>query len=253
MIDYMLNSIIVTKTWREVLMLEYSMLYPKTTSSRRAVSMDGMWKFRLDEGEIGEKEGWVDGIPGKEMIPVPASFQDFYTDKDIREYTGDMWYEKDMFVPGEWEGKDILIRFGAATHRAVVYVNGVRITEHEGGFLPFCADVTQVVRYNAYNKVVVKVNNELTVTNIPCGQTITLPNGKKMTKPYFDFFNYSGLQRSVYLMAIPAESVFDVDLDYELADADAKIHYSVKTTGKHRVCLALYDEDGKLADRKSVV
>lgn len=228
-------------------MLEYSMLYPKTTSSRRAVSMDGMWKFRLDEGEIGEKEGWVDGIPGKEMIPVPASFQDFYTDKDIREYTGDMWYEKDMFVPGEWEGKDILIRFGAATHRAVVYVNGVRITEHEGGFLPFCADVTQVVRYNAYNKVVVKVNNELTVTNIPCGQTITLPNGKKMTKPYFDFFNYSGLQRSVYLMAIPAESVFDVDLDYELADADAKIHYSVKTTGKHRVCLALYDEDGKLA------
>lgn len=247
MIDYMLNSIIVTKTWREVLMLEYSMLYPKTTSSRRAVSMDGMWKFRLDEGEIGEKEGWVDGIPGKEMIPVPASFQDFYTDKDIREYTGDMWYEKDMFVPGEWEGKDILIRFGAATHRAVVYVNGVRITEHEGGFLPFCADVTQVVRYNAYNKVVVKVNNELTVTNIPCGQTITLPNGKKMTKPYFDFFNYSGLQRSVYLMAIPAESVFDVDLDYELADADAKIHYSVKTTGKHRVCLALYDEDGKLA------
>ena len=243
----MLNSIIVTKTWREVLMLEYSMLYPKTTSSRRAVSMDGMWKFRLDEGEIGEKEGWVDGIPGKEMIPVPASFQDFYTDKDIREYTGDMWYEKDMFVPGEWEGKDILIRFGAATHRAVVYVNGVRITEHEGGFLPFCADVTQVVRYNAYNKVVVKVNNELTVTNIPCGQTITLPNGKKMTKPYFDFFNYSGLQRSVYLMAIPAESVFDVDLDYELADADAKIHYSVKTTGKHRVYLALYDEDGKLA------
>lgn len=228
-------------------MLEYSMLYPKTTSSRRAVSMDGMWKFRLDEGEIGEKEGWVDGIPGKEMIPVPASFQDFYTDKDIREYTGDMWYEKDMFVPGEWEGKDILIRFGAATHRAVVYVNGVRITEHEGGFLPFCADVTQVVRYNAYNKVVVKVNNELTVTNIPCGQTITLPNGKKMTKPYFDFFNYSGLQRSVYLMAVPAESVFDVDLEYELADTDAKIHYSVKTTGKHRVCLALYDEDGKLA------
>lgn len=124
-------------------MLEYSMLYPKTTSSRRAVSMDGMWKFRLDEGEIGEKEGWVDGIPGKEMIPVPASFQDFYTDKDIREYTGDMWYEKDMFVPGE--------------------------------------------------------------------------------------------------------SVFDVDLEYELADTDAKIHYSVKTTGKHRVCLALYDEDGKLA------
>ncbi len=228
-------------------MLEYSMLYPKTTASRRVVSMDGMWKFHLDELAVGEKEGWIDGLPGTEMIPVPASFQDFYTDKDIREYTGDVWYEKDMFVPGEWEGKNIFVRFGAATHRAVVYVNGVKITEHEGGFLPFCGDVTQVVRYNAYNKVVVKVNNELTVTNIPCGETITLPNGKKMNKPYFDFYNYSGLQRSVYLMAVPEESVFDLDLDYALDGRDAQVKYSVKTTGSHPVELTLFDESGKQA------
>lgn len=227
-------------------MLEYSMLYPVTTTSRRVVSMDGMWKFHLDEKAIGENEGWNDGLPGKEMIPVPASFQDFYTDKDTREFCGDVWYEKDMFVPEEWEGKNIYVRFGAATHRAVVYVNGVRITEHEGGFLPFLADVTQVVRYNAYNKVVIKVNNELTVTNIPCGETAVLSNGKKMNKPYFDFFNYSGLQRSVYLMAVPEESVFDIDLTYELCGADAKVNYSVKTTGEHPVSLELYDEDGKL-------
>lgn len=225
-------------------MLEYSMLYPRTTICRRAVSMDGMWKFHLDEQGLGKKEGWADGLPGTELIPVPASFQDFYTDKEIREYAGDVWYEKDMFVPGEWEGKQILIRFGAATHRAAVFVNGLRITEHEGGFLPFCADVTQVVRYNAYNKVVVKVNNELTVTNIPCGETHVLPNGKKMNKPYFDFYNYSGLQRSVYLLAIPEESIFDFDLDYEIAGNDAVVNYSVKTTGCHDVQLQLFDEDG---------
>ena len=121
--------------------------------------MDGMWKFHLDERSVGENEGWIDGIPGEEMIPVPASFQDFYTEKDIREYTGDFWYETDFFVPGEWEGREILLRFGAATHRASVYVNGILITEHEGGFLPFSAKVTTVVRYDSYNKVVVKVNN----------------------------------------------------------------------------------------------
>ena len=65
-------------------MLEYSMLYPKSTVSRRAVSMDGMWKFRLDWKTEGEALGWMDGVPGDEMIPVPASFQDFYTDKDTR-------------------------------------------------------------------------------------------------------------------------------------------------------------------------
>lgn len=228
-------------------MLDYSMLYPKNSVSRRTESMDGMWKFHLDEKAVGEQENWIDGIPGKDMIPVPASFQDFYTDKDIREYAGDVWYEKDVFVPGEWEGKDIFVRFGAATHRAVVFVNGVKVAEHEGGFLPFCGNVTDVVRYNAYNKVVVKVNNELTVTNIPCGTTAVLPNGKKMNKPYFDFYNYSGLQRSVYLMAVPKESVFDFDLRYELNGADAKVFYDVKTTGEHDVKLTLLDEDGNVA------
>lgn len=231
-------------------MLEHSMLYPKTTLTRRRISMDGMWKFCLDEKAVGEKEGWMDGIPGEEMIPVPASFQDFYTEKDIREYTGDFWYETDFFVPGEWEGREILLRFGAATHRASVYVNGILITEHEGGFLPFSADVTTVVRYDSYNKVVVKVNNELNCTNIPCGETITLPNGKKMSKPYFDFFNYAGLQRSVYLLALPRESVVDFDLDYAIHGKNAEVSYQVRTNGEHAVQLELLDAEGSCVAQK---
>ncbi len=231
-------------------MLEYSMLYPKTTKLRRSVSIDGMWKFHIgsQNGDQGEA-GFKNGIPGNDFIPVPASFQDFYTEKEIREFAGDVWYEKDVFVPGEWEGNKVFVRFGAATHRAVVYVNGKKIMEHEGGFLPFAADVTDTVHYNEFNKIVVRVNNELTVTNIPCGETILLPNGKKMNKPYFDFFNYSGLQRSVFLMAIPKEFVFDFDLDYEISGKDALIHYHVQTTGEHPVELSLLDASGKVAAR----
>ena len=231
-------------------MLEHSMLYPKTTLTRRRISMDGMWKFCLDEKAVGEKEGWMDGIPGEEMIPVPASFQDFYTEKDIREYTGDFWYETDFFVPGEWEGREILLRFGAATHRASVYVNGILITEHEGGFLPFSAKVTTVVRYDSYNKVVVKVNNELNCTNLPCGETITLPNEKKMSKPYFDFFNYAGLQRSVYLLALPGESIVDFDLDYAIHGKNAEVSYQIRTNGEHAVQLALFDAKGHCVAQK---
>lgn len=231
-------------------MLEHSMLYPKTTLTRRRISMDGMWKFHLDERSVGENEGWIDGIPGEEMIPVPASFQDFYTEKDIREYTGDFWYETDFFVPGEWEGREILLRFGAATHRASVYVNGILITEHEGGFLPFSAKVTTVVRYDSYNKVVVKVNNELNCTNLPCGETITLPNGKKMSKTYFDFFNYAGLQRSVYLLALPGESIVDFDLDYAIHGKNAEVSYQIRTNGEHAVQLALFDAKGHCVAQK---
>lgn len=228
-------------------MLEYSMLYPKTTRSRRAVCMDGMWNFQLDEKEEGSASGWCEGLPKPDQIPVPASFQDFYTDKEIREYAGDFWYEKEMFIPGEWEGMKVFVRFGCATHRAEVFVNGVKVTEHEGGFLPFSADVTDIVRYNMPNKVVVKVNNELRVTNIPVGTTVTLSNGKKMAKPYFDFYNYSGLQRSVYLTAVPQEYVFDITTDYELCGKDAKVSYKIVTTGEHNVEVELIDEDGCVA------
>lgn len=223
------------------------MLYPRESSVRRVVSLDGMWKFCLDRKQEGEAENWKNGIPGRERIPVPASFQDFYTDKDTREFAGDVWYETDFFVPGEWEGREVAVRFGCATHRAQVYVNGHPAVSHEGGFLPFLAAATELVRYNSWNKVTVRVNNELNETCIPCGTTKVLKNGKKMNKPYFDFFNYSGLQRPVKLIAYPKEHVEDYSVVCEFEGEDALVHYRVETTGEHPVSVEILEEDGKKA------
>lgn len=225
-------------------MLEHSLLYPLNTLTRTSMRLDGMWRFQIDWDEKGDEEKWQDGIPGDEMIPVPASFQDFYTDKRVREFTGDIWYESTVFIPSGMKGSDVFLRFGAATHRAWVYLNGEKVGEHEGGFLPFLVDITGASRYGEKNKLVVKVNNELTETNIPCGRTITLSDGRKMTKPYFDFYNYSGLQRSVYLISTPKNSIFDIDLSYKVENSDAEISYEVRTKGEGDVSLALYDEDG---------
>ena len=225
-------------------MLEYSLLYPLNTLTRTSMRLDGMWRFQIDWDEKGDEEKWQDGIPGDEMIPVPASFQDFYTDKRVREFTGDIWYESTVFIPSGMKGSDVFLRFGAATHRAWVYLNGEKVGEHEGGFLPFLVDITKASRYGEKNKLVVKVNNELTETNIPCGRTITLSDGRKMTKPYFDFYNYSGLQRSVYLISTPKNSIFDIDLSYKVKNSDAEISYEVRTKGEGDVSLSLYDEDG---------
>ena len=225
-------------------MLDYSMLYPLNTPTRTAMKLDGMWKFQLDWNDVGKDEHWNDGIPGHDRIPVPASFQDFYTEKNIREFTGDIWYETEVVVPGFMKGNDVFLRFGAATHRASVYLNGEFAGEHEGGFLPFCIDITEKARYGETNKVVVCVNNELTETNIPCGRTIVLSDGRKMSKPYFDFYNYSGLQRSVYLISTPKNSIFDIDLSYKVKNSDAEISYEVRTKGEGDVSLSLYDEDG---------
>lgn len=225
-------------------MINGSMLYPRMTKTRRSVSLDGMWKFSFDREERGCLDGWRNGIPGDERMPVPASFQDFFTDKASREYCGDFWYETEMVVPGEWKDRQILLRFGCATHRAWVYVNGQELAYHEGGFVPFSVDITEAARLDEPNLVVVRCNNELTETNIPVGKTITLSDGRKMAKPYFDFFNYSGLQRPVKLLALPKEHVSDYSVNFSLDQGDAWVDYEVVTTGGHEVTVALYGEDG---------
>lgn len=225
-------------------MLEYSVLYPVNTVSRQVLSLDGMWRFKIDWDSAGREEKWQEGLSGFDMIPVPASFQDFYTDKEIREFVGDVWYETDVMVSSVYKEKGIFLRFGCATHFAQVYVNGQPAGSHEGGFLPFSMDISRLVEFDKKNRISVVVNNELSTANLPCGATITLKNGRKKAAPYFDFYNYSGLHRSVNLVICPKEYIFDYSTSYELEGADGKVHYQVETVGEGQVEVELLDESG---------
>lgn len=224
-----------------------SLLYPCESSARRVVSLDGMWRFAFDPQGQGVDKGWTMALPESITMPVPASFCDFFTDKDSREYCGDFWYETDFFVPGEWEGKDIAVRFGSVTHHARIFVNGVEVTAHEGGFLPFDAAVTDIVRYNQHNHLAVLANNELNETMLPAGRTTTLSNGKKMAMPYFDFYNYAGIHRPVKLMALPKERVLDFSVVHSISGTAADVAYTVTTNGDHAVCVDVYDGAEKVA------
>ena len=224
----------------------HTLLYPIDSVSRRAVSLNGMWGFQLDPARSGQEQAWTKKLPVPDSIPVPASFADFYTDKNIREYCGDFWYEKDVFVPAEWEGRSVSVRFGCATHVATVWCNGEEIVSHEGGFLPFSADITDVANYGGMNHIAVRVNNELSETRMPCGQVKVRPDGSKRAAPYFDFYNYSGLQRNVWLVALPKLRIEDYELKHALRGADAEVTYKVMTTGEAAVSVQLYDAEGAL-------
>ncbi len=224
--------------------MEQSLLYPRITETRRTNHLDGMWDFQFDPKEEGLQGNWISKLPKPIKMPVPASFNDFFTDKYSREYTGDFWYSTDFFVPQEWSGMQVLIRFASVTHRARIFVNGAEIISHEGGFLPFNADVTDIVRYNHFNHLAVLANNELSETTLPAGTVATLPDGNKMSMPYFDFYNYAGIHRPVTLVALPKESVQDYTVSYELNGTDAIIDYTVKTNGGHPVAVKILDAEG---------
>ena len=225
-----------------------SLLYPRATTTRRLIGLDGMWRFSFDPESKGVEAGWALELPSSLSMPVPASFCDLFTDKASREYCGDFWYETSFFVPAEWSGWDIVLRFGSVTHRARVFVNGVEVAQHEGGFLPFDATVTNIVRYNQFNKLSVLANNELSETMLPAGTTRTLADGRKIAAPYFDFYNYAGIHRPVWLMALPKERVLDYSTRYRLTETGAEIDYTVTTNGTHPVTVELYDGTTRVAE-----
>ncbi|MEI3184123.1 MAG: sugar-binding domain-containing protein [Lachnospiraceae bacterium] len=120
-----------------------------------------------------------DGLPDSISMAVPGSFSEVFTETEKRDYCGDFWYETEFYLPSDHAGKKQYIRFGSVTNRCRVYCNGVLVAEHEGGFLPVVADVTDVVVADGPNRLVVWVNNQLNETSMPCGAVKTTRTGRR--------------------------------------------------------------------------
>ena len=222
------------------------MLRPQDTVSRERRSLNGLWQFCLDGEGVGRTEGWWNRpLAGAREIPVPASYNDIFADAKVRDHVGDVWYQTQFRVPSRWAGERIVLRFDSATHRAVAWVNGTQVVEHEGGYTPFEADVTDVVEPGAENRVTVVVNNVLTWQSIPPGYVEETPEGRRQF--YFhDFFNYAGLHRTVWLYTTPTSYVSDVTVVTGLSGSTGTVNYRVETVGAEgsEVRVTLRDAEG---------
>jgi beta-glucuronidase len=227
------------------------MLRPQDTPTRERKSLDGLWHFALDPDGVGRDEGWWNGpLAGAREVPVPASYNDIFADAEVHNHVGDVWYQTLVRVPARWAGERIVLRFDAATHGAVAWVNGTQVVEHQGGYTPFEADVTDVVEPGAENRVTVVVNNVLTWQTIPPGYVYETPDGPRQ-RPLFDFFNYAGLHRTVWLYTTPASYVDDVTVVTGLDGSTGTVGYEIETAGDGdgEVRVVLRDAEGTEAAR----
>lgn len=62
--------------------MEKGLLYPVTNQFRQDQKLNGIWDFKFDPEAKGEAKGWTTGFDDPIKMPVPASFNDFFTDKD---------------------------------------------------------------------------------------------------------------------------------------------------------------------------
>ena len=222
------------------------MLAPRDTPTRQRKSLNGLWRFVTDPEGSGRDQEWWKGLPpGAREMPVPSSYNDVFPDPAVHDHVGDAWYETTVRVPASWAGERIVLRFGSATHRAVVWLNGAQVAKHEGGYTPFEADVTEVVELGAENRVSVVVNNVLTWQSLPPGYVEDTPDGPRQ-RYFHDFFNYAGLHRPVWLYTTPRSHVEDVTVVTELAGKTGTIRYQVEVAGPGALAVqvALKGTDG---------
>ena len=84
------------------------MLYPIQNDRRNKLDLSGIWDFKTDASEAGERDGWFNGLEGARPIAVPGSWNEQY--EDIYNYTDLAWYVRRTFVPTSWRDQQVFIR-----------------------------------------------------------------------------------------------------------------------------------------------
>jgi len=124
-------------------------------SLRQRMNFNRDWRFQLGDHRGAELADYDDG--GWERVGLPHSFSMPYFAAP-QFYTGWGWYRKHFVLPADFRGRIWSLEFEAAFQDAEVFVNGVSVGRHQGGYTGFSLDITGVVKAGD-NVVAVRLNN----------------------------------------------------------------------------------------------
>ena len=139
-------------------------------------------------------------------------------------------YRKEIALPADWKGRQIMAHFGSVTSNMYLWVNGKFVGYSEDSKLEAEFDLTKYLRPGK---------------NIIAFQVFRWCDGTYLEDQ--DFFRYSGVGRDCYLYTRTANHIEDIritpDLDTQYKDGTLQIDIQMK--GKGTVDLKLLDKEGK--------
>ena len=110
--------------------------------------------------------------------------------------TETIWYRRSLNLPEDWFGRRIILNFEAVDWECSCFLNGRKIGEHQGGYLPFSFDITEFIS-DGENELVVSVND-------PTDEGLN-QRGKQSLNPKTIYYTAtSGIWQPVWLEAVPA-------------------------------------------------
>ena len=135
----------------------------------------------------------------------------------VMKHADRLWYRRTFAVPKDWQGKRILLHFGAVDWQATVWVNGKEIGDHRGGYDGFQFDITDEIDPQ-------KSEQELIVGVWDPSDAGTQPRGKQVNKPGGIFYTpTTGVWQTVWLEPVAADSIDDLKIIPNVDDGSARV------------------------------
>lgn len=174
--------------------------YPRPILVRdRWLNLNGPWAFCQDRDDHGLRAQWFrDGLPDPDEIIVPYPVQAPASGVGDPDPAAVVWYQRDVVIPGDWQGR-VVLRVGACDHWTRVFVNGLEVGQHRGGYAPFAFDIEHALRPGV-NRIIFRVADSLSWTQ---------PRGKQAgtTRWPIDYDGVTGIWQTVWLEPLPAVSI----------------------------------------------
>ena len=186
--------------------------FPLENSGRLIWNFNAGWRFHLgDVAGAGTKDfddqAW-------EVVSTPHTVQLMPAEASgCRNYQGIAWYRKHFRLPKECVGRDVTLHFEAIMGKQTFYVNGQKVKEHEGGYLPITIPLPSNVDDDFI--IAVKADNS---------DDKAYPPGKKQMT--LDFAYHGGIYRDVWLIAKNKVAITDALEENKVAGGGVFVHYA---------------------------
>jgi len=147
--------------------------YPRPIMERDAwQNLNGEWDYAI----LPKSSARPTDFQGKILVPFAVESALSGVEKTVGA-DNELWYRRSFTVPSNWKGKDVMLNFDAVDWRCDVWVNGVKVGMHEGGYAPFSFNITDALKGKGANELVVRVFDPTDAGTQPRGKQVSKPEG----------------------------------------------------------------------------